>query len=155
MEVYGTKHLIECHCVLPQFRNSEPTIYHKVAVFSIIENDIIKEKLIQCNNCDVIHRIVDICKSEILRGNDSGLSIRKIDDIEISLPTKLSQYLKLQNIDFATWEQIEFILDNKLEEDVVIKRELHDLNVNLKIINFKSDGSFKVRNEVIFDTVDI
>lgn len=155
MSSSGTKHLIECHCVLPQYRNTKPEVYHKITVFSVIEDDNVIEKYIQCNNCDIIHRVFDICKSDILHGKEEGKSIRTIDDIEISLPERLSSYLKTQNIDIAAWEQVEFIIENKIEESVVIKREVQKLKVNLKVLNIKSDGTFKVRNEIISDTMEL
>ena len=34
----GIKHLIECHCMLPQYRNKKDRQYHKFVVFSIIDN---------------------------------------------------------------------------------------------------------------------
>ena len=124
-------------------------------MFSVIEDDNVIEKYVQCNNCDIIHRVFDICKSDILHGKEEGKSIRTIDDIEISLPSRLSSYLKTQNIDIAAWEQVEFIIENKIEESVVIKREIQKLKVNLKILNIKNDGTFKVRNEIISDTVEL
>ncbi len=34
----GQKHLIECHCILPQYRRSSNTVYHKFVVFSVIDD---------------------------------------------------------------------------------------------------------------------
>ena len=33
------KHTIECNCVLPQYKNIVPIVFHKFIVFSIINED--------------------------------------------------------------------------------------------------------------------
>ena len=68
MESY-VKHLIECHCTLPQYRNRPDIVYHKFPVFSLLESDSVVEKLARCNNCDAVHRVFDVCKSEIFIGD--------------------------------------------------------------------------------------
>lgn len=154
MSTEGFKHLIQCHCVLPQFRNSNPTIFHKFVVFSLSEDDQIKEKIVQCNNCGVLHKITDHCKSEIIFGKDSIGSVRTIEDIELSLPERLASYLKTQNIDIATWEQIEWLIENEEESEIVIRRDEQTGRTNLKILIIKKDGTFKTRNEMISDITE-
>ena len=149
----GVRHLIECHCVLPQYKNTTPTVYHKFVVFSFVDDDVVQKKLAQCNNCGVIHKVVDLCKSEIVHGAEESSSIRKIDDIKLGLPSRLVDFLVGQNLDVATWEWIEFILDNKMEFEVVIKKDQKDEVTNLKILHIKEDGSFKVKNETRQDEV--
>ena len=76
----GLKHLIECHCVLPQFRKRENPPYHKFVVFSLIDDsDTAIPKHARCNNCGVIHNVIDICKSEILPGQEVGAVMTKKD----------------------------------------------------------------------------
>lgn len=154
MAVSGTKHLIQCHCILPQYRNTDPPLFHKFVVFSLTEDDSVREKIVQCNNCGVLHKIVDFCKSEILFGKDSSGSVRTIDDIELGLPERLAAYLKSQNIDIATWEQIEWMVENLDESEVVIRRDDQGGKTNLKILTIKKDGTFKTRNEIISDTTE-
>jgi len=147
MALEGIRHLIECHCVLPQYRNSNPPVFHKFIVFSAINDDQVQKKLAQCNNCGILHRIVDICKSEIVHGLEEGSSLRSIEDLKVSFPQKLSDFLVVQKLDIATWEFIEFLIDNKLEKDVVInKTEAGDIT-QLKILQINADGTFKIRNE--------
>ena len=63
----GVLHLIECHCCLPQYKNSKKPVYHKFKVFSILDDgDTVISKHSQCNNCGVVHHVIDICKSEII-----------------------------------------------------------------------------------------
>jgi len=147
MALEGIRHLIECHCVLPQYRNSNPPVFHKFIVFSAINDDQVQKKLAQCNNCGILHRIVDICKSEIVHGLEEGSSLRSIEDLKVSFPQRLSDFLVTQKLDISTWEFIEFLIDNKLEKDVVInKTEAGDIT-QLKILQINADGTFKIRNE--------
>jgi hypothetical protein len=155
MSVEGVKHLIQCHCVLPQFRNTNPPVFHKFIVFSIIEDDEVKEKVVQCNNCGVLHKVIDQCRSEILHGKDTSSTIRTVEDVEVCLPERLAAYLKTQNVDMATWEQVEFIVDGAAEDtDVVIRRDEQGANTSLKIMTIKRDGNFKVRSEIVSNTLE-
>ena len=151
----GIRHLIECHCVLPQYRNKNPPVFHKFIVFSAINDDQVQKKLAQCNNCGILHRIVDICKSEIVHGLEEGSSLRSIEDLKVSFPQRLSDFLVTQKLDISTWEFIEFLIDNKLEKDVVInKTEAGDIT-QLKILQINADGTFKIRNETRQDDVEV
>ena len=45
------KHLVECNCVLPQYKDMDPTIFHKFIVFSEIKKDgSVKQSYIKCNS---------------------------------------------------------------------------------------------------------
>ena len=147
MALEGVRHLIECHCTLPQYRNANPPVYHKFVVFSVLDEDVIQKKLVQCNNCGIIHKVVDLCKTEIAHGMEEGQSLRSIEDIKIGIPDKMVTFLIQQNADISTWEYVEFILDNKQEKEVILKKEQKDDLTQLKILHIKEDGTFKVKNE--------
>ena len=147
MALEGVRHLIECHCTLPQYRNANPPVYHKFVVFSVLDEDAIQKKLVQCNNCGIIHKVVDLCKTEIAHGMEEGQSLRSIEDIKIGIPDKMVTFLIQQNADISTWEYVEFILDNKKEKEVILKKEQKDDLTQLKILHIKEDGTFKVKNE--------
>lgn len=153
MPLDGVRHLIECHCVLPQFRNREPPLYHKFVVFSLIDEDKVQQKLVQCNNCGIIHKVVDLCKSEIVHGLEEGRSLRTIEDIQMGLPARLSEFMTQQNVDISLWEYVEFILDNKLEKEVIINKDDKTDIIQLKILHIKEDGSFKVKSETRSDEI--
>ena len=91
--IEGIRHLIQCHCVLPQYRKRKDPVFHKFLVFSTLENDEVEEKLAQCPNCDVIHRVFDLCKSEVYSGKDQSLAVSTIEDIKISLPSRINELL--------------------------------------------------------------
>ena len=105
----GLKHVIECHCILPQYKNSPNPIWHKFVAFSVIDkSDSVIPKHSKCNNCGVIHNIIDIGKSEVLPGQETGAVMEK-DDIQIMLPDSLKNILVSYNCDVATWEQTLFV----------------------------------------------
>jgi hypothetical protein len=55
----------------------------------------------------------------------------------------------------ATWEQVEFIVDGAAEDtDVVIRRDEQGANTSLKIMTIKRDGNFKVRSEIVSNTLE-
>ena len=81
MSTEYVKHLVECHCVLPQYRNRQELVYHKFTVFSLLEDDSVVEKLVRCNNCDAVHRVFDVCKSEIFIGDLDLTTIRTPHEI--------------------------------------------------------------------------
>ena len=153
MALEGLRHLVECHCILPQFRNANPVVYHKFIVFSVSEDDVVQPKLSQCNNCGIIHKIVDYCKSEIVHGLEDSSSLRTIDDIKVSMPQKLVEFLVPQNLDISLWELIEFILDNKVEKEIPLTKDDKTDLTQIKMLHIKSDGSFKVKTVTRQDTL--
>jgi len=145
----GIKHLIECNCILPQYRNVNPPLYHKFVVFSIVEDDNVKQKIAQCNNCGILHKIEDICKSTIMHGSEDGSVIRTIEEISASLPLQLQSILKSNNCDIATYEQVEFNLENEIDEEIILQKKDvgNDVNVKMLMIDFAKQ-TFKIKNEV-------
>lgn len=142
----GYKHLIECHCVLPQFKNSKEQIFHKFVVFSIIEDDEVQQKFAQCNNCGVIHKVIDICKSEISAGKDDARFLTNFDDIKLSLPKNVVSILEKNECDIATWEQAEWIyLQERWGDSVIIsKNSSIDDEVHGKKLRFISKDKLKI-----------
>ena len=121
----GIKHLIECHCVLPQYRRRDDPVFHKFIVFSIIDDsDTVVPKYAQCNNCEVVHKITDLCRSEVLGGRDELRSVITIDDLKIMIPEDITRVLESYDCDLPTWENIQFILQNKKwGSSVIVSRE--------------------------------
>lgn len=62
------KHLIQCNCILKQYENVEPPLFHKFIVFSVInENGSIKPSYAKCNNCGGLHKVTEVGVSEKLK----------------------------------------------------------------------------------------
>jgi len=147
----GIKHVIECHCVLPQYRQTNNVIYHKFVVFSIIDNsDTVILKHAQCDNCGVIHRVFDICKSEIIAGRDELKTLGSIDDIKLTLPDDVILVLNSYNVDLATYENVKFILDNKLwGSNIILTRDVIEDETVGKALIFESFDKFKIESFII------
>ena len=141
----GVKHLIECHCVLPQYRTRQDPIYHKFVVFSEVEDDDVIPKYAQCNNCGVIHRISDITQSEILMGNDESVSIISVNDIKLSIPQNISSVLESYASDLVTWEQAQFVLENKQwGTHIILTTETKAEKVEGKLLRFVGPGTIRI-----------
>ena len=151
----GIKHLIECHCSLILYKNRKETVYHKFPVYSKLdENNNIIEKTIQCNNCGVIHKITDICKSEILGGKDELKSALSVEDISLQLDSKLSNILTINNCDISTWEHVLDIVDEeRWGEHVVLGRQIVDSKQNVKLLILHENKKIRIINQTIEDEI--
>jgi hypothetical protein len=147
----GIKHLIQCHCVLPQFRKRKEPVFHKIEVFSVIdEEDNVKEKFIVCDNCGVVHKVFDLCKSEIQTQYETITSVRTIPEIKMSLEDNISDLLEKNNCHVSTWENVEFVIENDLVGlPVIINRENIKGKTSVKYIELKENGKFKIKSEII------
>ena len=152
----GVKHLIDCHCILPQYRNADPPIYHKFVVFSVIENDNVEPKFVQCNNCSVVHKIVDICKSEIVAGLDFSSAITTLEEVKPALPDDIAAILDKNRCDLATWENVLFNLDNKPEGfEIPIAREENLGLTQVKVLVVNDKGKVRLKTESRNDYLEI
>tara|TARA_B100000287_G_scaffold367569_1_gene363404 strand:+ start:1320 stop:1790 length:471 start_codon:yes stop_codon:yes gene_type:complete len=153
----GIKHLIQCHCVLPQFRKRADPFFHKIEVFSTInEDDSVNEKFIVCENCGVVHKVYDLCRSEIQTNHESITSVRTIPEIKLSIDENIANILEKNNCHVSTWENIEFIVDNNISGiPVVISRENIKGKTSIKYIELKDNGKFKIKSEIIGDEVTL
>ena len=150
----GIKHIIECHCVLPQYKNQPKAVYHKFIVFSILDSSgAVIPKCARCNNCGVVHNIIDLCKSEILTGREEGAVI-DIEDIELMIPSSLSNVLKNYDCDVATWENVLFILNNeKWENHVILNRKTEKNDIHGKLLKIKGPKKFNIEPFTIRNTI--
>jgi hypothetical protein len=148
------KHLIECRCILPQFRNNPIVVFHKFVVLSFLDdNDQVVPKLEACNNCGVIHKIVDFCKSTIL--NENIMSVLTISDIKDSLPEKLVIIFEQNNIDEkATWELAKYIIESELwGEQIILSKEIVENEVFYKSITILGKTLYDIKTTVMPMTV--
>ena len=149
-----TRHLIECQCILPIYRNNTKKIYHKFPVFSEIDtDDKVKEKYVACNNCDIIHKVFDICKSEIMWGKEGYTSyVTTKEDIIFNLKAlgreNIIQILETSKCDISTWEQSIYFIDNKINDVIILEKEELQDNIAYKYLYF-SDDKIKIEKEII------
>ena len=101
----------------------------------------------QCNNCSVIHKVVDICSSEIVKGKEQLASLPSIADIKLELPESLSELLVTYKSDITIWQHAQFILRHqRWGEKIVIQREEDENGVNGKILTFVSESRFRMES---------
>lgn len=151
----GQRHLVQCQCVLPQYRKLRNPVFHKFTVFSIIDNDVVEPKYVQCNNCGAVHKVYDICKSEIIPGKDELRSVTTIRDLSISIPGDLRQLLETYNCDITVWEHIKFLLEEQRWGDrVVITRESINDEITGKVLTIAARDRFTLENYIIRETLE-
>ncbi len=141
------KHLIECHCVLPQYRNRQEPVYHKFPVFSILEDDALVEKIVRCNNCDAVHRVFDVCKSEIYIGDLDLSSIATAKEVLSEMPDALRESLAPLNLDICTLEHILWCIENEKNEKIPLRRDTVKEKIFVKFISLKQGGKWKFETE--------
>lgn len=147
--IIGQKHLVKCRCVLPQFKQAAQPPRHQFVVFSIIDNDVVKPKYTQCPNCGLVHKVVEISRSEIIKNRESMPSLITIDDIRPSLPETLAAVLDNNHADLPTWEAVQFIIENKRwGEFVVLTSDTEDGQKQGKYVRLIGERLFKVDNYV-------
>lgn len=152
----GQRHLIECHCVLPLYKHKQNPVYHKFAVYSLINDKTGKviPKYVNCNNCGVTHFVDEFCKSQIKLGKEDIKSIRSIKDIAMSIPDKVLKILEEYNSTVDIYEEVEHVIDNlEFPRNIVIKREIIEDNYHLKILQILSGIKFKIISEVVDNTI--
>ena len=142
----GTKHIIECNCVLPQYRKSENPVFHKFVAFSVIDDSgTVVPKTVQCENCGTIHKIYDLCRSEIIPGKDETKSVITKNDIVVSLPDQLVKIFEDHNLGIADYEAAKFYLENeKWGSIIILSKEIEGGGYSGKTLTFVSPGKFKI-----------
>ncbi len=146
------KHLVECQCTLPLFKNKTRPVYHKIPVFSKINNDCVEEKYIICENCNIIHKITEVCKSEIKWGNESlNALVNTKDDIKFNLIANnyknLVEILEKNQCHVSDWEMAEYFLENKQSGILILNKNEIDNNIVISLIEF-NNGNFKIKKEI-------
>ena len=152
----GQRHLIECHCVLPLYKDKKPIVYHKFAVYSLFDEKTSKviPKYVNCNNCGVTHFVNEFCKSEIKLGKEDVKSVRSISEVSLSIPNRLNEILSEYNSTVDVYEEIEDVIENReFPKSLVIKREIIDELNSFKILTINSEDRFKITSEVLNDTI--
>lgn len=138
-EKTGVRFLVECNCVLPQYRSRKDPIWHKFPVFVVIDEDNeVEEKIVSCNNCGVVHKILEVGLSKVMK-KENPRFVRTKQDIKMSLPTRLGEILEQYDPDISVWENVEFIVENERWGSIVplFEEELDESKIGkcIKIIN--------------------
>ena len=106
----GIRHLVQCRCVLPMYRDSVDPVFHKFPVFSMLDDDdVVIVKTVACDNCGVMHRVFDVCRSEVIFGHDDSPVTMTVEDIRLTLPTRLGDILMGYLLHISVWEEVQFV----------------------------------------------
>ena len=130
------------------FKKAANPLFHKFVVFSIIDdNDSVVPSYAQCNNCSIIHKVVDLCNSEIVKGKEQLASLPTITDIKLEFPDSLSELLESYKSDITIWQHAQFILRaQRWGEKIIIQREEDESSVQGKILTFISPIQFRMES---------
>lgn len=147
----GVKCYIKCRCILPQLREKKNPPTHQFEIFVTLDDgDNCIEKYVQCNNCGIIHKVVDVCKSQIIQGKEHMNSIVSVDDIKLGLDARLISILETNNAELPTYEQVQFVIENQQwGTHVVLNRDREGFVEHLKLLKIMGLATFKIVNESI------
>ena len=142
----GTKHLIQCHCMLPQFKKRDEPLFHKFVVYSKCDNDgEAIEKFSKCNNCGVIHKIIDFCKSELFYGSEDTLSLITVEDLRLTLHENIQIILDNHKCDISTWEQVAHHFECDIfDTPIVIAKKRIAGSTQMKHLILLESGKIKI-----------
>lgn len=151
----GQKHLIKCQCILLQFKRMPNPPSHQFLVFSVIDDDgSVRVKFSQCPNCSRIHKVVDICRSEVVTNKETMSSIIGIDDIRVSMHRDLASILDTNRADLPTWEAVQFFYDNKQWGSFVVLSSDAEADMKQgKYLRLLGENLFKVDSFVREDII--
>tara|TARA_B110000467_G_C18268583_1_gene450909 strand:+ start:177 stop:590 length:414 start_codon:yes stop_codon:yes gene_type:complete len=132
---------------------TDPPI-HQFIAFSIQEKNRTIEKLVTCNNCGVVHRILEVCRSEILNNFEGTNSSLTMEDIALQLKESVRDILESYKKELPDYEHINFMIQEECIGDfIVLSQEFNDGRKSGKILKYKGKGKFEIepfsRSEVI------
>jgi len=141
----GIKHIVECRCILSQFRNHKNPPVHKFIVFSVIDDDdAVLESLVKCNNCGITHKVFDLCKSKILEKSDDWQPISK-EDVRLSLSLGLREILDSYDVDLPTWQMAQWIVENsRWGSKMILSKKDYDDRIEGKFLVFKKLDQYRI-----------
>lgn len=151
----GQKHLVQCQCILPQYRKAAKPVFHKFIVFSILTEGVVEPKYVQCNNCSVVHKVYDLCKSEIIPGRDELRTIVTKKEVSLNIPSDLRDLLETYACDLPIWEHIKFSLEEgNWGEQIVLTRDTVNGETTGKVLTITARDRFTLDNYISRETIE-
>ena len=99
-------------------------------------------------NCGAVHKVVDVCQSEIYTGKEDLPSAVTIDDLRICLPNELCSILDSYSSVLCDWEYANFIIENQLwGEKIKISVDQTEEEIIAKFLVIKSPERFGISLE--------
>jgi hypothetical protein len=104
-------------------------------------------KYADCNNCGSVHKIYDVCKSEIIPGKEDVRSALSKEDFKFSLPSSLYELLEQYEKELCDYEYSQFIIDNeKWDTTMTLSREELDEHIQGKLLRFIDKEKFRIES---------
>jgi hypothetical protein len=127
---------------------ADPPSYEFV-VFSELVDGHVQTKLAACPNCGIIHKVVDLCTSEILNRDDSR-TLTSIDDIKSSLSAPLIAILEKHDVDVSVWEHARWIVENNSWGSfVILEQEKVKGGKNVKLMTLLGTTLFRIETRFV------
>ncbi len=131
---------------------TDPPAYEFV-VFSELVDGNVQVKLVSCPNCGIIHKIIDICKSELLNRDDSRALV-SLEDVKVSLSEPLIAILEKHDVDMSVWEQSKWIVENaQWGSFVQLEQEKVKGGKIVKIMKILGTSLFSIEGKFVGDEV--
>lgn len=141
--------------MLKAVQKGDIPIYHKFPVYSKIDDyENVIPKYVKCNNCDTLHYVFEVCKSELKLGKDEVTFVNDVNDIKVNIPDKLLSVLEKNSVGLAIYEEVlDAIENNYFPLHIVLQREVVDDVVHVKSLTINGKDSFKITNNFISNVV--
>lgn len=139
------KHLVECKCILPQYKHHEPPVWHHFVVFSEFneKGDVIPS-FAQCNNCGIIHKVIEIGVSSILKRDDLP-SLLTPDEILGNFPEKLQKDIERYGCELPTLQEIAWIFEHQAwGRHVILTKDEVDGIISGKVLLILGTALWKI-----------
>lgn len=153
MDKSCARHLVQCRCVLTQFKRMADPPSYEFVVFSELIDGVVQTKLVSCPNCGIIHKVVDLCKSEVLNRDDSR-TMTSVEDVKMSLSAPLVAILEKHEVDISVWEHARWIIENSSWGNfVLLEQEKVRGGKNVKLMTILGTSLFRIEARFIGDEV--
>jgi hypothetical protein len=142
----GIKHLIKCRCILPTMKRLSDPPAHSFVVFSVVgEDGVMIPKKASCNNCGIMHEVIEACTSKIITSAEGSASEMSLEDVAVFLPESVRNVLSSYNLELPDYEYVRFMIEeDKVGEWLILGSELNDTRRSGKILKYKGDNRFEV-----------
>ena len=135
-------HMVQCHCILPQYRDLPDPVFHKFTVFGVLDDsDTLISKHAACNNCGAAHKIYDVCQSEIILNKEDSSSLMSMSDLRLQISDDILGVLDSYSCESYVYEYVCYILDhNAFDESIMLTKEFMEDEVIGKRLVFNKVG---------------
>lgn len=142
------RHVLICRCILRQNRERRDPDKFRFTACSLIIDGECSVSYVECPNCGVTHKVIDLCRSEIVQSELTKLA-PSLDELKASLPDKLCAILANHELDTSVWQHAVNIVTHKLwGYSIQLKRESVGTDSVVKYVQVLGESLFRVHTSV-------